>query len=497
MHFVAKKLSGIHNPMLSLVGASIFVFNSFISLQVSEGHTWILSFAYIPWVYYFFESYVTANKQYHLIGSAAGITLMIYEGGIYPVPLLILFLGCYSALQWICYSDRTYLAGLIKIGILSLLLSAAKIVPLLDYMMVYPRHALHYERIPFSALLPIFLGRNQTLGSKLFEGQRYGWHEYGCYLGCFLLLIICISIAHTLKHRRTERSSICILFCLIVFFSFFLGGNFYGLAPYALLKKLPIFSSTHVTGRFLIIITFASSLLVLNYLGWKGRAMKHMAKKKATIMTLGITIGIAVILFDLFRVNTETFAQAFTINPSEIRYFTDEFETPHQYHYVSRLPRYGAYSSMYPALRMNLATIRGYEFLSPAHGFVRGRELVFSSNKRVRIRNIVFTPNRIVFDAHVPSRSVVHLNQNYVRGWKTSIRNLEVRDVQRKPTVVMDPGYYSNVCFYFFPNSIYIGIILTALGIIVCVLLVSNRNRFFGASTGSRRAAKPPPFSNP
>ena len=48
MHVVANRLFHIQNIFLSLIGASIFVFNSFISMQITEGHTWILSYAYIP-----------------------------------------------------------------------------------------------------------------------------------------------------------------------------------------------------------------------------------------------------------------------------------------------------------------------------------------------------------------------------------------------------------------------------------------------------------------
>jgi hypothetical protein len=477
MHMVANRLFHIQNVFLSLIGASIFVFNSFISMQITEGHTWILSFAYIPWVYYFFESYVKSKNWCYLVSSAIGISLMIFEGGIYPVPLLVLFLCCYALSQFFCYFDRAYLLGLVDISILSLLLAAVKIIPLLDYMLEYPRLVPETPSIPLAALFPIFLGRSQYFGLKLFNGQLEDWHEYGCYIGYFLLLIIIIAIVYAIRRFKTERISISILLCTVLFFSFFLGGHFHGLAPYGLLHRLPIFSSMSESGRFLILFTFCCSLLVFNYFGQKENAIKHIGAKYGLVFMVGIAISAAVILFDLFIVNTKTFARAFTINPKKIEYFTDEFKYANEFHLVFKIPSYGARSSMYPGLRMNVATFKGYEPNEPRSGFVYNQPLVFSYDDNVQISNIIFSPNKITFDANIPSNGIVYLNQNYVRGWKISDSHLHVMELEHKPAVRLSQGKYQNMSFYYFPNSIYIGTIISFLGIISCFLLVKKRMR--------------------
>lgn len=474
MHVVANRLFHIQSVCLSLIGASIFVFNSFIPMQITEGHTWILSFSYIPWVYYFFESYVRSKNRRHLVLTAIGISLMIFEGGIYPVPLLILFLSCYAFFQLLCYFDRTYLIALVHVGILSVFLSAVKLIPLLDYMSMYPRLVSHDEYIPLSGLFYIFLGRIQSLGLGILDDQPWGWHEYGCYIGYFLLILILIAIVHAIKRIKTERVSISILLSLSLFFLFFLGGDFHGFAPYALLSKLPIFSSMHVTGRFLILITFAFSLLVFNFLGDKGHAIQQLTAKHGMIVTAGVVISASVILFDLFMVNTQTFTGAFTINPKNINYFKDEFKDLNEYRYVSELPSYGARSSMYPGLRMNLSIINGYEVDKPEAGFDDDAPLVFSPNDDVKISNIKFTPNKITFNADSPTNSIVYLNQNYVRGWKVSDSHLRVLESEHKPAIKLSKGKYENISFYYFPNSIYIGAILSFLCIISCFVLVKN-----------------------
>jgi hypothetical protein len=475
MHMVANRLFHIQNVFLSLIGASIFVFNSFISMQITEGHTWILSFAYIPWVYYFFESYVKSKNWCYLVSSAIGISLMIFEGGIYPVPLLVLFLCCYAFFQCFCYFDRAYLLGLIDVGILSLLLAAVKIIPLLDYMLEYPRLVSDIPSIPLTGLFHIFLGRGQYLGLKLFNGQIEDWHEYGCYIGYFLLLIVIIAIVYVIRRIETERLSISILLCGVLFFSFFLGGYFHGLAPYGILHRLPIFSSMSESGRFLILLTFCCSLLVFNFFGHKEYAIKHLGAKHRSVIMIGVAISAAVILFDLFMVNTRTFARAFTINPKNIDYFTDEFKYANEFHLVFKIPSYGARSSMYPGLRMNVATFKGYEPNAPRSGFVYNQPLVFSYDDDVQISNIIFSPNKITFDANIPSSGIVYLNQNYVHGWKISDSHLHVMELEHKPAVRLSQGKYQNMSFYYFPNSIYIGTIISFLGIISCFLLVKKR----------------------
>ncbi|MGV7223152.1 MAG: hypothetical protein ACQ9MH_16675 [Nitrospinales bacterium] len=215
-------------------------------------------------------------------------------------------------------------------------------------------------------------------------------------------------------------------------------------------------------------------MLVFNFLRDKGHAIQRLAVKHGIVITVGVAISVAVILFDLFIVNTKTLAEAFTINPMDINYFTDEFKDFNEYHYVSKLPSYGARSSMYPGLRMNIA-INGYEPNGPRFRFVDDQHLVFSCDDDVQISNIIFTPNKITFDADSPSNSVVYLNQNYVRGWKISDSHLHVVELEHKPAINLSQGKYENISFYYFPNSIYIGSILSFLGVITCFLLIKNK----------------------
>jgi hypothetical protein len=479
MYVVASRLFHIQRVFFVLLGAAVYVFNSSFSLHFTEGHTTLLTFAYIPWVYYFFESYVKTKKALFLISSSIGISLMIFEGGTFSTPFLILFLGCYAIFRFLLYFDRAYLIGLIDIGITSFLLAAIKVIPLMDYMLANPRYMGGYERIPFAALIPIFFGREQVLGLELFDQQIWGWHEYGCYIGYILFLVLCAAIVYAVRHIKSKPSSTCLLLCLGTFFLFFLGGDLNGFAPYALLRKLPVFSSMRVTGRFLLIITFISSLLIFQLFEYLETRIKGLSKNYRKVAVITTAIVTIVVYFDLFGVNTKAFNQAFTINPNNISFYKDKFEKPFEYRYVKRLPSYGTRSSMYAGLRMNIATIWGYEPNTPKRGFVLGEKLVFSENKNVIISNIIFTPNKVTFDADVPVKSTIFLNQNYVRGWKAGGALGKVENINRKPGARVSQGYYEGLSFYYMPNSIYIGLIITVCGIIFCFLLKQSKVRLF------------------
>ena len=265
MYVIGKRLFKINSFFLILVGAGIFVFNSFISLQLTEGHTWILPFAYIPFVFFFFEKYIKGRKKIDLILSALGISLMIFEGGIYPVPLTVLFLILYSLFKSILTRNKDYFLALIELGLFSFLLSSIKLIPLYDYMSVYPRHITGPEMIPPGSLADIFLRTEQHRGLILFKEQQYGWHEYGCYVGVHLAILFVVSLVAPLVSGKKKAAHITLLVCFLVFFMFFLG-NVFPLAPYALLKSIPPFKSLHVSGRFVIILTFIAALTVFGLL---------------------------------------------------------------------------------------------------------------------------------------------------------------------------------------------------------------------------------------
>jgi len=472
MYILGKKLFRINNIFLILIPSSLFLFNSSFTLHISEGHTWILPFAYIPFVYYYFERYVQKKRYIHLILSSLFLCLMVFEGGAYPTPYTVLFLVIYSSIFFILRFNKDYILGLFNLGVLTILLSAIKTIPLLDYMLQYPRLSPGVERIPLHALYKIFLWRKQSLGTRYdgFEGQLLLWHEYGCYIGMGLLLFFVVANIFNIRSCKKRDSIIPLSVSFVVFFLLFLG-DFHAFSPYTILKKFPIYSSLHATGRFLIITTFIGSLLSFPLARgieeWLINLPRANVRRMASFVVALISL---VIIVDLAKVNTPAFLEAFRFDPEKIEYYTEDFSHKYEYNYINAFPSYGARSAMYPALKMNIATICEYKNNPPEKGFVMNKPLVFSSDEMTRITNIRFTPDRIYFDIDAPRETTVFLNQNFVRGWRFSVSDVQVNNNMHKPSVVLKDGRYRDVYFYYLPSSIIIGITVTIIGVIFLII---------------------------
>jgi hypothetical protein len=474
MYILGRKIFGINNFLLILIPSSIFVFNSLLSLHIAEGHTWILPVAYIPYVYFFFEKYVSGKSKINLILCSLFICIMIFEGGTYPVPLMILSLIIYSLSMFVLRINRDYFPALIEVGLFTILLSAIKTIPLLDYMWEHQRLISTTEIIPLNALFSIFLMRNQILGvgRSGFEGQKYLWHEYGCYIGIGLLIFILIAMITNIRFMKNNRYGIPWFICFAMLSLLFLG-DFHRFAPYTMLKTFPLFSSTRVTGRFLIMMTFIASLLSFPLSVRIEHALNKFRKKTTrNLFAVAIVIFSCTILLDLFYVNAKTFGEAFRLSPHNIEYYSDEFSSKHEYKFINSFPSYGAYSAQYPALRMNIGTNCALKANPPKKGFDPTNPLVFSTNNGTKISNSIFTPNKIYFNVETPVRSKIILNQNYVRGWKFSLPGLSVKNESNRPAIEIEKGTYKNVYFYFLPDSIIIGLLLTSIGIIVSIIVI-------------------------
>ena len=206
MYRISIKIFNIKNFILAIFPAFYFVFNSSISAHLKEGHTWILSFAYIPFVFYFYNQYIGTSRKKNTIISSVFLSLMLYEGGIYPVPFTILFLFLYSFLNTAFKRNWSYILAFIQVVIFTLLFSSMKIIPMLEFFNEHPRITYDVEHIPFKALYDIFLSRSQVYYHQAYPDQLYGWQDYTGYIGVFLFFILIVGVG-LLLCNRDERSN--------------------------------------------------------------------------------------------------------------------------------------------------------------------------------------------------------------------------------------------------------------------------------------------------
>ncbi len=64
-----------------------FAVNGRWALQTTSGHTWHLAYAWTPWTLYFFDrAAAPAGRRRDVVFCAVCIAMMVYTGGIYPLP---------------------------------------------------------------------------------------------------------------------------------------------------------------------------------------------------------------------------------------------------------------------------------------------------------------------------------------------------------------------------------------------------------------------------
>ena len=252
------------------------------------------------------------------------------------------------------------------------------------------------EYIPPAAWFDIFLAREQSLFMiwKEQDGSTpqaprmiWDWHEYGSYVGIPLALLFFTAVFKTRigsQEKSVQYRHLALLICWLGFFILFVGDFAY-INPYRILKQIPVFSSLHVTGRFVIILTFIASLVLMGFLRQLqakyqgGRLLKYL-----------IALACILIVGDVMWVSSKPLGEAFTIKPEVFQSVTENIpreDSPYQM--IVDLPSYGSFSTMYAALTANFAILHGltvqpqcYEPIHPRLGYELGKQLVFFTGSR-------------------------------------------------------------------------------------------------------------------
>jgi len=195
-------------------------------------------------------------------------------------------------------------------------------------------------------------------------------------------------------------------------------------------------------------------------------------------------------LADLFYVNIFALSDVFSFKTADMSKIYDSRVKKGEYKIVERHYDYDdstfAFDArkMYPSLITGVATGDCYEPTLADVDTQAGlsyiyieldKPLIFSDNPKTLIENIKFTPNKTTFSVQADTSSTIYLNQNYVNGWHFSNRDIKVNNVNLKPSVILPAGTYTNVSFYFRPYSIYIGAILSIVGLFISGLLIFRR----------------------
>ncbi len=253
-----------------------FSVNGRWALQIASGHTWHLAYAWVPWALYFYDRAVGADptrpppRRRDVVLLAACLAIMVYTGGIYPLPHVSLAIALYGVfLAFLTRSFRPIWVGLAAAPI-ALGLAASKLLPIVDVFWRHPRLVDSTEAIDLTTFLAILTAPNQVMGSMPARVPAWGWHEYGMYVGWTVVVLVTLGCLFGRGVRESPLKWVGLFFTLLGF------GAFDPNSPWAILHQYPVFRAQHVPTRWmytaLLLLLVVTAAVLEKVLRRSGRA---------------------------------------------------------------------------------------------------------------------------------------------------------------------------------------------------------------------------------
>jgi hypothetical protein len=433
------------SPALKALVVVAFAVNGRWALQITQGHTWHLSYAWTAWTLYFFDRAVGTDptrgtprlRDFVLMG--ASIAMMIYSGGIYPLPETIVVVALYGVmLAALTRSVRPLVVGLAG-GLLGLGFGAPKLASVLEVMFQHPRLVDSTETIDLSALVDVLTSHDQDTTSGHAGVSQWGWHEWGMYVGWAVVITVLVGAVFARGPRDSAMRWAGLL-------TFTLGlGAFHQYAPWPLLHHVPVFKSQHVPSRWMYP---ALLMLLVGAVAVAERVLRRSAWARPWLEIAALA-GVAWVASDVAQIARIPIRHMFATIMPAVADSTGPFHT--EVHIPPELAYQSDWSpatltavlanisttdcGTYPAFHNYFRDHQGHIPGLGAHGVgepeYRGEAYVDEGTGKADI--VKFTPNEITVavSGAKPGEHVV-LNQNWDAGWSATgtkgAKTAELRD---------------------------------------------------------------------
>ncbi len=400
------------------------------ALQAAAGHTWHLAYAFLPWAFYFFERAREAaapgvepragRVRDHALGGAA-IAMLVYAGGIYPLPHTVLCLGLYAIVVAALERSARSLTTLAIMGGLGVAFSAPKLFPLLDGFKKAPRLIESTETMDVGALWSMLTAHDQGFGARPARVTPYGWHEWGIYVGLAGVAVMALAVVFVPGKREAALRATGLAFLVLGF------GAFHPESPWSLLHRYaPVFKSQHVPSRFLY-----TAVLVLGLLAAAG--LGRLLDKRSSLLDCVAALAVGALALDIATVAQKPMtASMWMVPPDNIpqdRAFHFEQEPPFWYKrrdwagpmYLAMLGNTGVINcygtppfERKGARPVNAPDYRGEAYLTDAAGTSTAGSL---GDAKV----VDWSPNHAVLEADAKAPGLLVYNMNFDDGWHTDV----------------------------------------------------------------------------
>ncbi|HLK36046.1 MAG TPA: hypothetical protein VKU41_04790, partial [Polyangiaceae bacterium] len=354
------------SPAARALAAIVFAINGRWALQIRAGHAWHLSYALTPWALYFFDRAAGVDfssgraRRRDVVLTGTCLATMVYMGGIYPLPQTIVVIALYGSFLAMLTRSWRPIAAALTAGLLSFGLSAPKLLPVFDTLRRFPRYVDSTESTSFELLVATLTSRDQDMFSHPAPVPEWGWHEWGMYVGWAVVIAI---VAGCLFGRGPRAWAAKWAGLVVLLISF---GSFAPLAPWPMLRHLPVFKSQHVPSRWMFPALLVLLVVVTAVVE---RALRRSGAWRAAL-ELALLAPVAWVARDILHVGDQPLANAF---PNPMPPLDDSLEPFHtEIHLPARMNYLPDWSPpSLPAEMANIGTIDCGTFPG-LHNYYRG-----------------------------------------------------------------------------------------------------------------------------
>ena len=241
-----------------VLGAALVTACGFCSEHFGGGHLSFTPFLFLPWALLGHRRALDDARWSVL--TAAVLALAVWEGGTYPVPLLVVALAADTLLRLPDPRARRALVVTLPLtGGLFALLAGVRLVPVLLWLREHPRLMPLDDAMSVAEVVLAWTARAHE---RPFPGHVFVWPEYGDYIGAAPVALFALALVAALarrddgaRDRRVDAGvAAALVWCAL--------GNIPGFSLFGLLHELPVYRSLRVPSRFLYPATVLLALVV-------------------------------------------------------------------------------------------------------------------------------------------------------------------------------------------------------------------------------------------
>ena len=281
--FLLMKKNFKLNNYISLLCASLFLFNGFFVYRAIAGHAAYLSYIFVPLYCFFIINFLQSKSSYIYLILSAIVFANFFHSGSGPI-ILIIFTSILTILLLYSHVENSLkiFSKFFQSLLLGGLISLSKITASLHFLSNFPRQ---YPATEFHSLaayfknffLSFFIKPNQNYFNENITSMiPFGIHEMEYAISIVPIILIFFIFFIDRKFLKLNYYNIRFIFLLffIFFFPVFLNVDFVN--QFQMIKKIPILNSTWIQFRWMAIyilpIIIISGLLIKNLnIGYKSK----------------------------------------------------------------------------------------------------------------------------------------------------------------------------------------------------------------------------------